>query len=608
MSNLRRNLLQSRIYGRAFTLVLLALMGLGVSCSSADLPTEAPPTAATSVPTAAPGSDSPEPDPSATAVPTVAPTVTPPVAQLETARDSITLVMPEEPAQLNPLQSIGASTNAYVTRDNVAEPLTWQSGDDQRIVPTSATESWEQTAPDQWRFQLRQGVKFSNGEAYNAEAAVPSLDFLGDGTNNNSSFPYTSGFHAEAVDEFTLDIICDEACPIFPNTAFFTGIQAPGYLAENPTVESRARTVIGFGPYVLTEWNAGISIIQEAYEDYVPVGDHYEFQEPLIKNVTWVWRGEPTVMVAMVKTQEADLAWDVSVDAATDLSEDMIAFGSSAEVYAFSADTLWHPETKKKEVRQAINHAINCQEIVDTLYNGLTECVGNIIWNGVIGSTEENTAPYEYDPEKARQLLEQAGYDPANTINLYTRATRIPKQVEIVEAYQAYLSQVGINAEINIIESAHRQERTACGVGNTLNQVLADSGRDPTVDLPTREDFQQAIDRGELCPRGALMENEPSNETLDFGRQANWYMNCTFVRSTVCDPSPGGIQDMLPEAVSAGGAERQMRMQQLADIMHDDSLFIFAFKLPLVYAKDPKLEFHPRFDGRLRVNHLWFQP
>jgi ABC-type transport system substrate-binding protein len=516
--------------------------------------------------------------------------------------------MPEEPAQLNPLQSIGASTNAYVTRDNVAEPLTWQSGDDQRIVPTSATESWTQTAPNQWQFKLRQGVTFSNGEAYNAEAAVPSLEFLGDGTNNNSSFPYTSGFKPMAVDEFTLDIICDDACPIFPNTAFFTGIQAPGYLAANPTVESRARTVIGFGPYVLKEWNPGVSITEEAYEGYTPVGDHYEFQKPRIKDVTWVWRGETTVMVAMVKTGEADLAWDVSVDAAEELPEDMIALGSSAEVYAFSADTLWHPELKKTEVRQAINHAINCQEIVDTLYHGLTECVGNIIWNGVIGATEENTAPYEYNPEKARQLLQQAGYDPANEIDIFTRSTRIPKQVEVAEAYQAYMSQVGITADINVIESGIRQERTSCGVGNTLNQVLTDSGRDPSSDTPTREDFQQAIERGELCPRGAMMENEPSNETLDFGRQANWYMNCTFVRSTVCDPSPGGIQEMLPPAVSAAGDERQMRMQQLADIMHNDSLFIFAFKLPLVYAKDPKLEFHPRFDGRIRVNHLWFQP
>lgn len=147
-----------------------------------------------------------------------------------------------------------------------------------------------------------------------------------------------------------------------------------------------------------------------------------------------------------------------------------------------------------------------------------------------------------------------------------------------------------------------------CGIGNTLNQVLTDSGRDPASAIPTPEDFQQAIDRGELCPRGAMMENEPSNETLDFRRQANWYMNCTFVRSTVCDPSPGGIQEMLPLATAAGGDERQMRMQQLADIMHNDSLFIFAFKLPLVYAKDPKLECHPRFDGRLRVNHMWFRP
>jgi ABC-type transport system substrate-binding protein len=597
-----------KLYKGVFSAVLLTLMVLVISCGGAANPTVAPQPTATTGPTVTPSSDSPAPMPSATPLPTVAPTVTPQPAEIVSARDSITLVMPEEPAQLNPLQSIGASTNAYVTRDNVVESLTWQSGDDQRIVPTSATDSWTQTAPNKWRFKLRQGVTFSNGEAYNAQAAVPSLEFLGVEANNNPSFPYTGGFKPMVVDEFTLDIICDEACPIFPKTAFFTGIQAPGYLAANPTVDSRARTVIGFGPYVLKEWSPGVSITEEAYEGYVPVGNHYEFQKPRIKNVTWVWRGETTVMTAMVKTQEADLAWDVSVDAAQELPEDMIALGSSAEVFAFSADTLWDPELKKKEVRQAINHAIDCQEIVDTLYHGLAECVGNIIWPGVIGATEENTAPYEYNPEKAQQLLQQAGYDPANVIDIFTRATRIPKQIEVVESYHAYMSQVGITAEINVVESAVRQERTACGIGNTLNQVLIDSGRNPDQDTPTREDFQQAIERGALCPRGDLMENEPSNETLDFGRQANWYMNCTFVRSMVCDPSPGGIQEMLPLAVSAGGAERQKRMQELADIMHNDSLFIFGFKLPLVYAKDPKLEFHPRFDGRIRVNHLWFQP
>jgi ABC-type transport system substrate-binding protein len=59
----------------------------------------------------------------------------------------------------------------------MAEPFTWHSDDDLRIVPTTATESWEQLAPDKWRFQLRKGVKFHNGEAWNAQAAMPSLEF-----------------------------------------------------------------------------------------------------------------------------------------------------------------------------------------------------------------------------------------------------------------------------------------------------------------------------------------------------------------------------------------------------------------------------------------------
>ena len=62
------------------------------------------------------------------------------------------------------------------------------------------------------------------------------------------------------MDDYTLDIVCEQACPIFPNTAFFTGIQAPGYLAANPTIQSCARSVIGFGPYVVKEWKAGVSI------------------------------------------------------------------------------------------------------------------------------------------------------------------------------------------------------------------------------------------------------------------------------------------------------------------------------------------------------------
>jgi peptide/nickel transport system substrate-binding protein len=219
------------------------IAALAVACAGAATSTPAPTQATTSeaTPATTPAATT---APAATAGPTATPTVVLAATALPSgvtsARDSITLVVGEEPVQLNPLQSIRSSLNAVITRDNVVDALAWQSGDDQRVVPTSAATGWEQLDPDTWRFTLRQGVKFHNGEEWNAQAALPSANHQGIGANNNSSFPYTSGFSAEAIDEYTLDINCDEPCPIFPNTAFFLTFQAPGYLKDNPTDEQRA--------------------------------------------------------------------------------------------------------------------------------------------------------------------------------------------------------------------------------------------------------------------------------------------------------------------------------------------------------------------------------
>jgi len=122
----------------------------------------------------------------------------------------------------------------------------------------------------------------------------------------------------------------------------------------------------------------------------------------LIRNLKWVWRGEPTVAAAMVTTGEADIAWDVGVDNIKALPKDMIKSGGSAEIFMLHLNTLWHPELKKKQVRQAMVHAINCQEIVDSLYGGLPPRRGNTIWPGVTGATARNTAPYEYNPDLTR--------------------------------------------------------------------------------------------------------------------------------------------------------------------------------------------------------------
>jgi peptide/nickel transport system substrate-binding protein len=596
--------------------ILRTLLGiilvLAVACGTAEAPD----------PTAAPAAQAPlaSPDPAArpteeaeqpapTATPISQPTVTPSSSDMISARDSITLVVGAEPVVANPLLPIGAGTTTPLIKDNLVDPLTWQSADDLRIVPTTATESWKQLDPETWRFQLREGVTFHNGEGWNAQAALPTLNFQGIVGNENSSVGYTGSFTAEAVGEYTLDINCDDPCPIFPQTSVFLNFEAPEFYTSAPEAELAGRAV-GFGPYKQVEWTPGVSFTQEAHEDYVPAGDHFEFQKPLIPNVTWLWRAETTVMTAMVEAGEADIAWDVGVDAVEALGDDQIESGGSAEVYSFWFNTLWHPELKKKKVRQAIAHAVNCQELVDTLYGGFPPCRGNIIFPGVVGATEENTAPYEYNPALAKQLLQEADYNPQNVIRMGGRSARIPKQVEGYEAIHGYLTAVGMNIEIDVMETAIWQELRQCAIGKAVNEVLEAQGKDPSTDEPTLADMQAALDKGgSNCPTAHMLETGGvSSETLDFGRQVINYMNCIRPVSFVCDPSPGGIQEQIAPALAASGEERRRRMEALADRLHDDVLFLSLFDLPVFYAVDPKLNWEPRFDRRIRVNTMWFSP
>jgi len=439
--------------------------------------------------TATPGPTSPlaaTPVPGANSTPAATPSrVTPAPTGTVSAKDSIILAMNEEPLTLDPFPTQGGIA-AAPGKDNLVDPLTWQSGDDQRIVPTTATESWVQVDNDTWRFELRQGVKFHNGEAWNAQAALPSLAYQGIATNANSSFPYTAGYKAEAVGEYTLNINCDQPCPVFPESAFLLNFSAPDYYRNTPEAEFGQKTV-GFGPYKLVKWERGVSLTQERYDDYVPVGDHFEFQKAYIRNVKWVWRGETTVLTAMVQSGEADIAFDVGVDAIKSVKPEQIKSGSSAEVFSFWINTLWHPELKKKTVRQALVHSINCKEIMDSLYGGLPPCRGNIIWPGVVGATERNAMPYEYNPAKSKQLLAEAKYDSKNVIKITGRAARIPKQVEVYEALQGYMKAVGINAEINVVEASVRDNLRNCAIGKAVNEVLEAQGKDPRRLCPPRQ-------------------------------------------------------------------------------------------------------------------------
>ena len=122
---------------------------------------------------------------------------------------------------------------------------------------------------------------------------------------------------------------------------------------------------------------------------------------------------------AMVSTGEADWVADIGFERIEDVPK--AVSGTTAEVYTLVLDTVFHPELKKQKVRLALAHAIDCQGLLDSFFDGKIQCWGAISMDGTVGVTPQNSAPRTYDPVLAKRLLEEAGYDPENEININTR-------------------------------------------------------------------------------------------------------------------------------------------------------------------------------------------
>ena len=139
--------------------------------------------------------------------------------------------------------------------DNVYDHLTardWSSGT-AKLVPQLA-ESWTPVDPNTWRFKLRQGVKFTNGEKFNADAVVAAIDDMANPQKPGLAIgEYGTLQSAKKVDEFTADIITKVPDPILPERLVHFPIPAPNWL-KNANLRATSTEAVGSGPYILAEY------------------------------------------------------------------------------------------------------------------------------------------------------------------------------------------------------------------------------------------------------------------------------------------------------------------------------------------------------------------
>jgi peptide/nickel transport system substrate-binding protein len=479
---------------------------------------------------------------------------------------------------------------SLVCEDLTSDPLTWIDSTSFEVVPLSGVESWEQMDPNRWRFHLREGVTFHNGEPWNAAAAKMGIDWHGDKNtagHGTGSYGFHGAITGEVVDELTVDVVCEVACPILPRTTMFLKFQAPGWWESASEGERISRTV-GFGPYKMVEWRRGIEVELERFENYKPNAS-YDSQAPSIQRAFQVWREEALVRSSMVAAGEADLAFVIGFENIERVPKALTS--TNNEVYLLVADNIWHPELKKKKVRMALAHGIDCPTLTQTLYNGLLECYGNVSQKGTIGINPQNSAPYEYDPELARQLLEEASYDPANEIVIHSRQGRIFRDVELWEAVIGYWRELGVNARLQILEPGRAREVRRSGCGNFGEEALQCAQFDPP---------------GPTFASSHYYETATSNETLDLQRHLLQRTSCLNVNSRVCNLVPGWEERIQDAITTPLGPERTRKLEELGQIIHDEYWFLPMFQVVTAYGLAENLEWTPRYDPRTRINTMRF--
>ena len=350
-----------------------------------------------------------------------------------------------EPENLDPLKMMSAP--AATVAEHMVENLIYLA-EDGTLKPALA-ESWEPAEDGlSWFLNLRQGVSFHDGNPFNAEAVKYNLDrFMAKGDfegGDAAVFAFLLGrvTEVEVVDEYTVQIHLDDIfAPIASHLSHsFIGMHSPASLEALATGDF-VEAPIGTGPFKYVSWNRGEQFYMEKNADYwggAPTLDSvtFKFVPEAGSRVIMLETGEAHAIMAVPPTEIDRLEAEAGIDVVFQNSVRVIYIGFNLEEDLF----------KDVRIRQALNYAINKEAIIQTIFQGVGEPSSAPIVPAIFGYTQ--AGPYEYDLERAKDLLAQAGYADGFDLELFHPTGRYSQDSTVIEAVQAMLADVGVNASL----------------------------------------------------------------------------------------------------------------------------------------------------------------
>ncbi|GAA0354134.1 ABC transporter substrate-binding protein [Bacillus horti] len=347
-----------------------------------------------------------------------------------------------------------------------------------------------------YRLHLREGVTFHDGTEFNADAVIFNFDRWSDKNHEHHyadlGFNYTyygnefGGFKGDEghiiddivrVDEFTIEFVLNKK-----NAGFLKKLAMSAFSIASPQSfadygSDVIENPVGTGPFVFRDWKKNESITLDKNPNYWKQG------QPILDTVIFQVIPDNSARLTALRSGDIDLMDGLNPDDVSSVESDAnltLYERLPNNVGYLGFNTEKEPFTDPK-VRIALNHAVNKEALIVGLYGNLAETAKNPLPPGYLGYND-SIEEYAYDPERAKELLAEAGYPDGFEFDLWTMPVArpyMPDPQKAAEALQADFANVGLKANIVTREWATYQEELVQGLQDVFMLGWSGTNGDP---------------------------------------------------------------------------------------------------------------------------------
>ena len=450
-----------------------------------------------------------------------------------------------------------------------------------KVVPELA-ESWELVGDVTWRFKLRRGVKFHNGEDFTAEDVKFTIERIIEPNMIDGASSPRKGLlgpvnAVEIEDDFTVLIKTEKPWPILPVMLPFQEIVPKDYIEEKGSAYF-AQHPVGAGPFKFVEWRKGERIVMERFDDYYGGSSEIPPVGPAqVKTLIFKPIPETAIRIAALKAGKCHIIQSLPphLVASVQSDERTVALDCAGTRSYFVGMNYNTKPFSDERVRRAMNYAVDMDAIVKSILEDMAIPLAGPLVPAAFGYNDK-LKPYGYDVEEAKELLKEAGYEKMTALptsfgfEVELDATKDTK--DIAEAISGQLEKVGIEAKVRMWEWG----------------VLR-----PQLDQQKRSLFLTSWGNASLDPTGILIPTLTTNGRANFTGYSNLEVDELLRSASV------GMEE----------EERKKAFQKTQELIYADAPWIFGYSPKEIYGvRKSVTNWKPTPDGRMNMHDVTLQP